>query len=71
MNNKGEGAELTEKAKKDADFVTDTGGEEDAAVVAGIQESLESGGNTHFTYGMFEKAIIHFHKNLHNGIASL
>ena len=70
LNNKGEGAELSDKAKKDAAFVVDTGGEEDAAVVAGIQESLSSGANTHFTYGKFEKAIIHFHKNLHAGLAS-
>jgi len=63
--------ELSEKAKKDADFVTDTGGKEDAAVVAGIQESIGSGANSHFTYGKFEKAIIHLHKNLHKGLAGL
>lgn len=71
LNNKGEGAELSEKARKDADFVTETGGKEDAAVVAGIQASIGSGANTHFTYGKFEKAIIHFHKNLHSGLAKL
>ncbi|MDD9889356.1 MAG: Rieske 2Fe-2S domain-containing protein [Gammaproteobacteria bacterium] len=71
LNNKGEGAELSEKAKKDADFVTETGGKEDAAMVAGIQESLGSGANTHFSYGKFEKAIIHFHKNLHKGLANV
>ena len=56
LNNKGEGTELSEKARKDADFVADTGGKEDDAVVAGIQESIGSGANTHFTYGKFEKA---------------
>ncbi|HAT26385.1 MAG TPA: (2Fe-2S)-binding protein [Gammaproteobacteria bacterium] len=71
LNNNGEGSELSAKARKDADFVADTGGKEDAAVVAGIQESIGSGANTHFTYGKFEKAIIHFHKNLHQGLASL
>ncbi len=65
LNNSGEGAELSEKAKKDADFVTNAGGKEDDAMVAGIQASIESGANSHFTYGKFEKAIIHFHKNLH------
>lgn len=64
LNNSGEGAELSEKAKKDADFVTNAGGKEDDAMVAGIQASMESGANSHFTYGKFEKAIIHFHKNL-------
>ena len=53
-----------ERAKRDASFVADTGGKEDAAVVRGIQESLASGANEHFTYGKFEKAIVHFHKSL-------
>ena len=54
----------TERAQRDASFVADTGGAEDAAVVRGIQESLASGANEHFTYGKFEKAIVHFHKSL-------
>ena len=53
-----------ERAQRDASFVADTGGAEDAAVVRGIQESLASGANEHFTYGKFEKAIVHFHKSL-------
>ncbi len=68
LNNSGEGTELSAKAIKDADFIADTGGKEDAAVVAGIQASLASGANTHFTYGRFEKAIVHFHKNLQSGL---
>ena len=71
LNNRGEGAELSEKAKKDADFVTNEGGKEDDAMVAGIQGSIESGANSHFTYGKFEKAIIHFHKNLHQGLKAI
>lgn len=53
-----------ERAARDAGFVSDTGVEEDAAVVQAIQESLSSGANAVFTYGKFEKAIIHFHKTL-------
>jgi phenylpropionate dioxygenase-like ring-hydroxylating dioxygenase large terminal subunit len=53
-----------ERAQRDASFVADTGGTEDAAVVRGIQESLASGANEHFTYGKFERAIVHFHKSL-------
>jgi hypothetical protein len=53
------------KAKRDAEFVSDTGGKEDAAVIRGIQNGITSGANEHFTYGYFEKAIVHFHKNLH------
>ena len=53
------------KATRDAEFVSDTGGKEDAAVIRGIQNGIVSGANEHFTYGCFEKAIVHFHKNLH------
>lgn len=52
------------------DFVSDTGLVEDQAVVRAIQEGLASGANTHFTYGRFEKAIVHFHKTLTGLLAS-
>ena len=65
LTNKGEDAGSdNERAQRDASFVADTGGAEDAAVVHAIQESLASGANEHFTYGRFEKAIVHFHKSL-------
>ena len=65
FTNKGdEIQENNERAQRDASFVSDTGGKEDAAVVHGIQESLASGANDYFTYGKFEKAIVHFHKSL-------
>ena len=51
-------------AQRDAGFVADTGGKEDAARVRAIQASIASGANEHFTYGKFEKAIVHFHKSL-------
>jgi phenylpropionate dioxygenase-like ring-hydroxylating dioxygenase large terminal subunit len=53
------------RAGRDAAFVADTGGKEDAAVVRAIQAGLASGANTHFTYGRYETAIVHFHKTLH------
>jgi hypothetical protein len=53
-----------QRATRDAGFVTDTGGKEDAAVVRAIQAGIASGANEHFTYGHFEKAIVHFHKSL-------
>jgi hypothetical protein len=53
-----------ERMRRDARFVTETGLEEDNAVVAGIQDGLKSGANTHFIYGLYEKAIVHFLKNL-------
>jgi hypothetical protein len=54
-----------EKALRDAQFVSDTGGKEDAAVVRAIQTGIASGANEHFTYGHFERAIVHFHQSLH------
>ena len=55
---------------RDAEFVNDTGGKEDAAVTARHSERHHSGANEHFTYGHFEKAIVHFHKSLHAMLAS-
>jgi phenylpropionate dioxygenase-like ring-hydroxylating dioxygenase large terminal subunit len=67
LTNRGEGAGEgdRQKAARDAEFVGDTGGKEDAAVVRAIQNGLASGANEYFTYGYFEKAIVHFHKSLH------
>jgi phenylpropionate dioxygenase-like ring-hydroxylating dioxygenase large terminal subunit len=65
MTNQGDEADADdERAKRDASFVSDNGGREDRAVVQAIQDSLTSGANKHFTYGKFEKAIVHFHKTL-------
>lgn len=64
---KGAGSEARsalQRAKRDQSFVSDSGGKEDAAIVRGIQASLASGANDHFTYGRFEMAIVHFHKTL-------
>ena len=51
-------------AKRDLAFVNETGQKEDIALVTGIQRSLESGANDVFTFGAFEPAIIHFHKEM-------
>ena len=67
LTNRGESVDegAGTKATRDAEFVGDTGGKEDAAVIRAIQNGITSGANEHFTYGYFEKAIVHFHKNLH------
>lgn len=52
------------KAKRDASFVADTGSVEDNEVIRRIQIGLASGANEHFTYGLYEKAIVHLLKNL-------
>ncbi len=59
----GETAAL-DAAKRDLEFVNDTGQQEDIAAVTGIQNSLHSGANDMFTFGHFEPAIVHFHKQL-------
>lgn len=53
-----------EKAKRDASFVTETGLSEDRHAACSIQAGLAGMANTHFTYGKFEKAIIHFHEKM-------
>lgn len=63
-NKDARGDTSTERAQRDAGFVADTGGKEDASRVRAIQESLASGANEFFTYGRFEAAIVHFHQTL-------
>jgi len=67
MTNEGEGSspENLEAAKRDADFVQDTGLLEDRAAAKSIQDSLASGANSHLTFGKFEQVIVNFHKSLH------
>ena len=53
-----------ENAIRDRAFVSQTGQEEDIAVVEAAQLSLASGANTHFTFGHFEPNIVHFHEQI-------
>jgi phenylpropionate dioxygenase-like ring-hydroxylating dioxygenase large terminal subunit len=64
LTNRG-GDEAAESAKRDAAFVSQTGAAEDRAIVQAIQRGLASGANEFFTFGHFEAAITHFHRNLH------
>jgi phenylpropionate dioxygenase-like ring-hydroxylating dioxygenase large terminal subunit len=50
--------------ERDADFVN-AGAKEDRAVVESIQRGLSSDANDVFTFGHFESAIVHFHRELH------
>jgi phenylpropionate dioxygenase-like ring-hydroxylating dioxygenase large terminal subunit len=63
-------ADAVAAAQRDAAFVNQTGGAEDMAVVCSIQKSLASGANDVFTYGRFEGAIAHFHRQLDAALAS-
>ena len=57
-------AAAAETAKRDASFVTQTGAPEDRALAESVQRNVVSEANEHFIYGHFEKAIVHFHRNL-------
>ena len=59
-----------ETARRDASFVTQTGAPEDRALAESIQRTMESGANEHFTFGHFESALIHFHRNLREALAT-
>jgi phenylpropionate dioxygenase-like ring-hydroxylating dioxygenase large terminal subunit len=59
-----EGDEALQEARRDAEFVETLGIAEDRAVVCAIQRALASGANEAFTFGLFESAIVHFHKTL-------
>ena len=56
--------EMRKTVERDAEFVDQTGAVEDRAVVSAIQRSLDSGANRVFTFGLFESAIVHFHRSL-------
>lgn len=64
-NQKKDGSTFSkEEAMGDAEFVKGTGLEEDREAATKIYETIRSGRNTHLTFGLFEKAIVHFHRNL-------
>lgn len=52
------------RAKRDAAFLSDTGRKEDAEVVSKIQAAIGSGANNYYSFGRFESAIGHLHRNL-------
>ncbi|MFI5316975.1 MAG: SRPBCC family protein [Myxococcota bacterium] len=56
--------EAAADAARDAAFVNQTGGAEDAAMVSAIQRGMASGANEFFLFGEFEGAIAHFHREL-------
>lgn len=65
LSNTGASAEENmEEAKKDASFVVNTGLGEDREAARSIHANIAAGANTHFTFGQFESAIVHFHKTL-------
>jgi len=68
-NGGGDDPQALAEAKRDAEFVGNTGALEDRAVVHAIQRGLASGANDHFTFGRYESAIVHFHQTLTAALA--
>ncbi len=64
------GADSVADAERDAAFVNQTGGAEDAAVVCAIQRGVASDANESFLFGRFEGAIAHFHRTLDAALAA-
>ena len=58
------GDEALAEAKRDRDFVGNTGALEDLAVVNSIQQGIGSRANEVFTFGRYEACIVHFHRAL-------
>lgn len=67
LTNRGDGD--AESARRDAAFVGSTGAAEDLAVALAVQRGLGTGANDVFTFGRFESAIAHFHRNLGAALA--
>lgn len=60
-----------EKSKRDAAFIKDNGVVEDRAAACSIQAGMAGNSNSHFTFGRFEKAAVHFHQHLAAHLESL
>ena len=58
------GEEALAEARRDAEFVGNTGLMEDRAVVLAIQQGMRSEANEVFTFGHYESCIVHFHRTL-------
>ena len=53
-----------EEAERDAQFVLESGQDEDQEAACLIQQTVTTKANTHLTFGYFEKAIVNFHQHL-------
>ncbi len=71
MAHTGGDPEAISTARRDAQFVTQSGAPEDRALAESIQRTMDSGANDVFTFGHFEQAIVHFHRNLEAALAGM
>lgn len=56
------------EARRDASFVAESGQDEDRAAACAIQNNVTTAANSHFTFGHYEKAIVHFHQGLQKNL---
>ena len=59
-----------EDVKKDAQFVNESGQDEDREAACLIQQTVTAQANSHLTFGYFEKAIVNFHQHLTESLDS-
>jgi phenylpropionate dioxygenase-like ring-hydroxylating dioxygenase large terminal subunit len=59
-----------EDVKRDAQFVNESGQDEDREAACLIQQTVTAQANSHLTFGYFEKAIVNFHQHLSESIDS-
>lgn len=57
-----------EEVERDAQFVNESGQDEDREAACLIQQTVTAEANSHLTFGYFEKAIVNFHKHLSDRI---
>lgn len=60
-----------EDIERDAQFVNESGQDEDREAACLIQQTVTAEANSHLTFGYFEKAIVNFHKHLSDRIFNL
>lgn len=66
----GDGAQLSAAAARDREFVTQ-GAKEDQDMIRAVQRGLDSEANDVLTIGLFEGALSHFHRQLHEHLAGV
>jgi len=59
-----------EDVERDAQFVNESGQDEDREAACLIQQTVTAQANSHLTFGYFEKAIVNFHQHLTERIDS-
>ena len=68
-NGGGDDPEALAEAKRDAEFVGNTGAQEDRRWSRRSSAGWRAAATSHFTFGRYESAIVHFHQTLTSALA--